>query len=184
MVGRAVVSVGKFVKRVTGSTAQVDRERMIRIELVTQIAAPVERCFDLARSIDLHMASTEWTGEQAVAGVTSGLIGAEQEVTWKGRHFGFMISHTSRITAFDRPNYFQDCMVRGSFRTFCHGHFFEVRDGVTLMKDEMCFAAPFGVLGSLVERLILKQHMLGLLLRRNQHIRRVAESDDWQRYVA
>lgn len=156
---------------------------MIRIELVTAIAAPVERCFDLARSIDLHMASTDWTGEQAIEGITSGLIGAEQEVTWRGRHFGFLINHTSRITAYDRPRHFQDCMVRGKFRSFCHDHFFEGRDGATLMKDVMRFEAPFGALGLLVERLILKQHMLGLLDRRNRRIRRVAESDEWRRYL-
>jgi len=45
---------------------------MVRIELTTRIAAPIERCFDLCRSIDLHMASTNWTGEKAIAGVTSG----------------------------------------------------------------------------------------------------------------
>ena len=156
---------------------------MIRIDLVTRIAAPVERCFDLARSIDLHMASTNWTGERAIAGVTSGLIGPEQEVTWSGRHFGVLITHTSRITAYDHPRYFQDCMVRGAFRSFCHDHFFEGSDGSTLMKDVMRFAAPFGVLGSLAERLVLKRHVLGLLLRRNQHIRRVAESGEWRRYL-
>ncbi len=155
---------------------------MIRIELLTRIAAPVERCFDLARSIDLHMASTDWTGEQAIAGVTSGLIGPEQEVTWKGRHFGVSITHTSRISAYDRPRYFQDYMVCGSFRSFCHDHFFEAGDGATLMKDVMQFKAPFGILGSLAERLILKRHMIGLLLHRNQHIRRVAESGEWRRY--
>jgi hypothetical protein len=51
---------------------------MTRIVLLTSIAAPIERCFDLARSIDLHMASTNWSGERAIAGVTSGLIGAGQ----------------------------------------------------------------------------------------------------------
>ena len=156
---------------------------MIRIELVTRIAAPVERCFDLARSIDLHMASTHWTGERAIAGVTSGRIGREQEVTWKGRHFGVLVTHTSRITAYDRPRYFQDCMMRGAFRSFCHDHFFEVRDGLTLMKDVMEFEAPFGILGLLVEKLVLKRHMVKLLLRRNQHIQRVAESEEWRRYL-
>jgi ligand-binding SRPBCC domain-containing protein len=145
--------------------------------------APIERCFDLARSIDLHVASTGWTGEQAIAGITSGLIGSEQEVTWKARHFGVLITHTSRITAYDRPRYFRDYMVRGSFRRFYHDHFFEVRDGATLMKDVMQFSAPLGFLGSLAERLVLKRHMLALLARRNQQIRRVAESDDWQRYL-
>ena len=156
---------------------------MICIELVTRIAAPIERCFDLARSIDLHTASTGWTGEQAIAGVTSGLIGPEQEVTWKGLHFGVQITHTSKITAYERPKHFQDCMVRGSFRSFCHDHFFDVHNDVTLMKDAMQFEAPFGVVGLLAERLVLKKHMVGLLLRRNQHIQRVAESEDWRRYV-
>jgi ligand-binding SRPBCC domain-containing protein len=156
---------------------------MIRIELVTRIAAPIERCFDLARSIDLHMASTDWTGERAVAGVTSGLIGPDEEVTWNGRHLGVLIAHTSRINAYARPRHFRDCMVRGRFRSFCHDHFFEVRDGSTLMKDVMEFEAPLGVLGLLVERLVLRKHMVGLLLRRNEHIRRVAESDEWDSYL-
>ena len=56
------------------------------IELATSIAAPIDRVFDLARSIDLHTNSTSGTGERAVAGVTSGLIGPEQEVTWRARH--------------------------------------------------------------------------------------------------
>ncbi len=156
---------------------------MTRIELVTSIKAPAERCFDLARSIDLHMASTSGTGEQAIAGITSGLIGPDQEVTWRGRHFGFMMSHTSRITAYDRPKYFQDCMVRGRFRSFCHDHFFEAQDAATLMKDVMQFESPFGLLGSLVEVVLLKPHMFRLFIQRNNHIRQVAESDEWQRYL-
>ena len=45
------------------------------IELHTEVAAPIERVFDLSRSIDLHVASTAHTGEAAIAGVTSGLLG-------------------------------------------------------------------------------------------------------------
>ena len=93
---------------------------MVRIELSTSIAAPIERCFDLSRSIDLHMGSTNWTGERAIGGVVAGLIGSGQEVTWQGRHFGLTFTHTSRITAFDRPHYFQDSMVRGRFKSYCH----------------------------------------------------------------
>ncbi len=118
------------------------------------------------------MASTDWTGERAVAGVTSGLIGADEEVTWKGRHFGVLIGParaTSRITAHDRPRHFQDCMVRAvAFRSFCHDHFFEVRDGATLMKDVMVFRRRSECWEWLLERLVLKRHMLGLLTRRNQ----------------
>jgi ligand-binding SRPBCC domain-containing protein len=155
---------------------------MVRIELVTNIAAPIERCFDLSRNIDLHMASTDWTGEQAVAGVTSGLIGFDQTVTWHGRHFGFQIQHTSRITAFDRPRHFQDCMVRGVFKSFCHDHYFDSSEGQTHMRDLMVFEAPFGLLGGLVEG-TLDRHMRSLLDRRNFFIKRVAESEEWLEFL-
>src|SRR5580704_10532480 len=150
---------------------------MVRIELVTNIAAPIERCFDLSRSIDLHMASTDWTGERAIAGVTSGLISVDQEVTWRGRHFGLRVQHTSRITAFDRPRHFQDCMVQGIFRSFCHDHYFERDPGQTLMKDLMVFEAPLGLPGRLIEG-VLDRHMRSLLDRRNRCIKRAAESDE------
>jgi ligand-binding SRPBCC domain-containing protein len=156
---------------------------VIRIQLTTAIAAPVERCFDLARSIDLHMASTDWTGEHAIAGVTAGLIGLGQEVTWSGRHFGFRITHTSRITALEFPNYFQDSMVRGRFRRFCHDHYFETRESKTLMKDVMEFEAPLGLLGLGAEKLLLERHMRRLLERRNRCIQRTAESESWKDYL-
>jgi ligand-binding SRPBCC domain-containing protein len=155
---------------------------MIRIQLTTVIEAPVERCFDLSRSVDLHTASANWTGERAIAGVTAGLIGLGQEVTWSGRHFGFRVTHTSRITALEFPKYFQDSMVRGMFRSFCHDHYFETSEGRTLMKDVLMFEAPLGLLGRAAERLVLQKHMRRLLERRNVSIRRAAESEKWRDY--
>jgi ligand-binding SRPBCC domain-containing protein len=155
---------------------------MVQIELVTTIAAPIERCFDLSRSIDLHMASTNWTGERAIAGVTSGLIAMNEEVTLHGRHFGVPIQHTSRITAFDPPRHFQDCMVRGAFKRFCHDHHFESVNRNTRMIDRIQFSAPLGVLGRLVEPL-LERHMRALLVRRNECIKRTAEGNSWTEYL-
>jgi hypothetical protein len=62
---------------------------MPKIELHTEIDAPIERVFDLARSIDLHMLSTSHTNEKAIAGKTSGLIGLGEWVTWRAKHLGF-----------------------------------------------------------------------------------------------
>jgi hypothetical protein len=61
---------------------------MPKIELFTEINAPIEKVLDLARSIDLHMESTKKTGEMAIAGKTSGLIGFGETVTWRALHFG------------------------------------------------------------------------------------------------
>jgi ligand-binding SRPBCC domain-containing protein len=157
---------------------------MVRLEILTKIAAPIERVFNLARSVDLHMESADWTGERAIAGVTSGLIGPGQEVTWKGRHFGTRITHTSRITKYEFPNHFQDCMAEGVFHRFCHDHFFEIDGLSTAMKDVMIFEAPLGPLGILAERVVLRRHMCNLLRRRNECIRRVAESDEWRKFLS
>lgn len=156
---------------------------MVRIELTTVIAAPIERCFDLSRSIDAHMVSTDRIGERAIGGVTAGLIGAGQEVTWRGRHFCINVTHTSRITAYDPPRYFQDSMVRGMFHRFCHDHYFALQDGRTVMKDVMQFEAPLGLAGRLIESVILKGHMRRLLASRNQYLRRAAETDEWRKFL-
>ncbi len=149
----------------------------------TFIAAPIHRCFDLSRSIDVHMRSTAQTNERAIAGVTSGLIGGGETVTWRGHHFGFRLKHTSRITGYTRPSWFQDSMLRGIFKSFVHNHsFFEQGNG-TLVRDELTFAAPLGPLGWIVERLLLGNHLRELIRGRNQIIKQIAETDDWQKYL-
>lgn len=76
-------------------------------------------------------------------------------------------------------------MVKGSFRYFCHDHHFEeVQPDRTRMTDVMEFSAPFGIVGRIIEKVLLRRHMLQLLLRRNECLRRTAESDDWKRYLA
>jgi ligand-binding SRPBCC domain-containing protein len=155
---------------------------LVRIELSSSIAAPIERCFNLSRSIDLNLASTEGR-QEAVAGVTSGLIGLGQEVTWSRRHFGFVIRHTSRITAYELPRYFQDSMARGLFQSYCHDHYFEECDGATLMKDVVRFAVPYGVLGRVVERPMLAQYMRKLIERRSSYLKSTAESEQYRKYL-
>jgi ligand-binding SRPBCC domain-containing protein len=150
------------------------------IELATSIHAPISRCFDLARSIDLHKLSTKETNEEAIAGVTSGLIGEGQQVTWKAKHFGISQTLTSKITLFEYPYHFRDEMVKGAFRMIKHDHLFEESGGKTIMIDKFQFESPGGILGSLFNKLVLKKYLYNLLVRRNQIIKEVAESDQWK----
>lgn len=146
------------------------------IDIRRVIAAPIERCFDLSRSIDLHLESMHHTRERAVAGVVSGLIGANQEVTWEARHFGINQRMTSRITAFEPPAYFQDSMVRGPFASFVHDHHFSAVPDGTLVRDLVTFASPLGVLGRIADRLVVTRYLRRLLEGRADVIKRAAES--------
>lgn len=153
------------------------------LELETFLAAPVERVFDLSRSIDLHVDSTAATGERAVAGVTSGLIGLGEEVTWRSRHLGVWQSLTVRITAFDRPHHFTDTMLRGAFHFMEHDHHFAAVPGGTVMRDVFAYRSPLGPFGRLADVLFLERYMRGFLAERNRVIQAAAESEAWRRYL-
>ncbi|MDB5122916.1 MAG: hypothetical protein JWP94_1045 [Mucilaginibacter sp.] len=148
---------------------------MDRIELTTSINAPIERCFDLARSIDLHLESTKQTSEKAIAGRISGLIELGETVTWRAKHFGIWQNLTSKIAVFDYPNSFTDEMVDGAFKSIRHEHLFYPANGGTLMKDVFMFESPLGIFGRLANFLFLRRYMANLLKTRNQVIKAAAE---------
>src|ERR1700709_408922 len=113
---------------------------MIELHETTIIAAPIERCFDLARSIEVHLLGNTHFGEQATAGTCTGLIELGRSVTWRRRHFGIRQALPSAIPAMDAPTYFQDTMERGAFKAMQHDHHFRSlgADGapVTEMRDD------------------------------------------------
>jgi ligand-binding SRPBCC domain-containing protein len=156
---------------------------MSTIELVTRVMAPQKRCFDLTRSIDLHVRSASKTDERAIAGVTTGLISGGEEVTWEAKHFGVRQRFKSKITSFDPPRYFQDSMVRGVFKRFVHDHMFAEEGGGTTITDRLEFEAPGGPLGRIVDRILLSSYLERFIRERNEVIKRVAESDGWREYL-
>ncbi|MFC9708354.1 cell division protein [Paenibacillus sp. NPDC056933] len=147
--------------------------------MVTEITiyAPIERCFDYARDIDIHT-QTVWkhTREQAVAGVTTGRIGEGDTVTFEASHFGVRQRLTSRIAEYNRPYLFVDQMEKGAFKSMRHEHsFIKMDEQMTCMRDTLRFEAPFGVLGWVAERIVLKRYMQAFLVSRNLKLKELLE---------
>lgn len=153
---------------------------MPTIHLTTFIAAPAERVFDLARSIDLHRKSMAHTSEEAIAGTTSGLIKLDETVTWKAKHFGKTRVLKSKITEMKAPFSFTDEMVDGDFKSIRHEHHFKRIDNGTLLIDLFHFESPYGGLGRLLNHFYLTKYMKTLLETRNRSIKEYAESDKWK----
>ncbi|PXY43963.1 SRPBCC family protein [Flavobacterium hydrophilum] len=149
---------------------------MTTINLTTKINAPLKTVFDVSRNIDIHQQSAAPSNEKAIAGVTSGLINLNETVTWKGKHFGFYLTHKSRITAMNFYSYFVDEMEEGNFKTFRHEHFFEEINGITIMTDQLQYETPFGIIGKLFDTLFLKNHLIDFLLERNKMLKKIAEN--------
>ena len=148
---------------------------MTTINLITKIKAPKQTVFDASRNIDIHQQSASKSNEKAIAGVTSGLINLNETVTWRGKHFGFYLTHKSRITAMTFHEYFVDEMERGKFKTFKHEHFFEEENGFTIMKDKLQYETPFGIFGELFDVLFLEKHLTQFLIERNKTLKEVSE---------
>lgn len=153
------------------------------IHLTTFIAAPVERVFDLSRSVSLHRMSMQEHGETVVAGVSAGLMNLEDTVTWQARHLGKKRLLSMKITDLKAPDRFTDEMLKGDFREIRHEHHFKVVENGTLMIDLFHFETPYGAIGRMVNRFYLTSYMRRLLEKRNEVLKTYAETDRWKQVL-
>ncbi len=152
---------------------------MPKIHLTILIKAPVERVFNLSRSIDLHKISTSYTREEAIGGTTTGLIKLNETVTWQAYHILKKRRFTSKITAMETPAHFIDEMIQGDFKYFRHQHHFKQIENGTIMIDIIEFESPFGFIGKLFNTIYLTKYLEIFLLKRNDIIKEYAESEKW-----
>jgi len=147
----------------------------VSFECSTDSVLTPERLFNLARDITAHIDSMSKSRETAVGGIRSGLIGLDEDVTWRAWHFGLPLRMTSRITAMSQPHSFTDEQTRGPFAFFTHEHVFRPNGTGTIMIDRVSFAAPLGVLGKIMEHLVLARYMRKVIENRNTYLQSVIE---------
>ncbi|MBK8785394.1 MAG: SRPBCC family protein [Chitinophagaceae bacterium] len=153
---------------------------MPKIHLTSFIAAPIERVFDLSRSINLHQISTIATNEKAIDGVMNGLINKDETVTWQAKHLFKIRQFTAKITEMKSPDFFIDEMVKGDFKSFHHEHHFKAAENGTIMIDLLDFETPYGTFGKIVNTLFLKSYLENFLIKRNEVIKDYAETQKWK----
>jgi len=150
------------------------------IHLTTTINAPVQRVFDLSRSIDLHQMSMVHTDERAIGGKTSGLINEGEWVTWQAHHLLKKRYLTVAITCMQPYSLFIDEMQKGDFKIMKHEHHFNQTGGITTMTDVFHFESPYSWLGKIFNALFLTNYMKKLLQQRNNIIKAYAETERWK----
>lgn len=153
---------------------------MVTIRLTTWVNAPVERCFRLATSADFNAAAPPAC---AVHGDRTSALQVGDTVDWSGWRWGLRLSHTSRIEEIRPYTYFREVMISGGFLSYEQEHHFAPMDDGTRVRDEVRFAAPMGPLGSLLERVLLRQYVGRMVVERHRWLKRVAESSEWRKYV-
>ncbi|MHA6260580.1 SRPBCC family protein [Sporosarcina sp. CAU 1771] len=139
------------------------------------IAAPIELCFDLARTVEVHAGRQLLTVQKAISGVTAGIMENGDFVTWETSHFGIKQNLTSKIIEMEKPFTFTDRMLEGAFHSFTHTHEFIENDGGTMMKDTFSYTSPFGVFGQFADRLFLENYMGSFISEQAKNVKWYAE---------
>lgn len=153
------------------------------IHLTTFIAAPLERVFDLSRSVDLHKASMKNYNETIINGKQTGLLDLNETVTWTAKHLFKQRILKVKMTSIHRPDYFIDEQEQGDFKMLKHEHYFKTAENGTIMIDQFHFETAFGFFGKFLNRIYLEKYMTRLLNERNQLIKQVAEGNLWTQYL-
>ena len=153
------------------------------IHLTTFILAPIERVFDLSRSIDFHVASMPESNETAIDGITSGLINVDETVTWQAQHLFKKRTLVSKITSMKPYTFFEDTMITGDFKSLRHEHHFKQVENGTIMIDLFYFEVPLGMIGQFFNNIYLKGYMKKLLQQRNDHLKHALENNTWKKYL-
>jgi uncharacterized protein YbjT (DUF2867 family)/ligand-binding SRPBCC domain-containing protein len=86
---------------------------------------------------------------------------------------GIPMTWTTRITGFEPPHRFQDTQLSGPYRRWQHTHTFEAVPGGTLVHDEIEYEVPFGPLGDLANKLVVRTELQRIFRHRAETIRTV-----------
>ena len=151
---------------------------MPTIVLETQINAPAETCFDLIRDPRIHTEATAETDKTPAPAGAAAWIGLGQTVTFEGSHLGMRQRLAFKVVEFDWPHSFVDEMTEGNFKSFKHIHEFLPADGGTLLRDTVTWTSPFGVVGRIIDKVVLENHLRNLIQTRNARLKEIAEAHE------
>jgi hypothetical protein len=69
----------------------------------------------------------------------------------------FAVEWRAEICEWDPPHGFVDRQLEGPFVSWLHRHRFLPAGGASIVRDEVEYIAPFGIVGSLVARAVLRR---------------------------
>lgn len=96
------------------------------------------------------------------------LLGKGQIIKLELSYGLFHVVWTSRITQYQPYEYFEDHQVDGPFRHWRHRHRFEEKGDKTLVHDEIDYEVGWGMMGQLMDRLVIRYQVDTMVKRRQE----------------
>ena len=81
------------------------------------------------------------------------------------------------ISTYEPPGLFIDEQLKGPYTIWHHSHSFREKDGGTLMIDKVTYVLPFGIIGRLMHRLVVKRQLKHIFDYRAAVIKKIFEGN-------
>lgn len=110
----------------------------------------------------------------------------DKEKIFEGMHIKYKVSPvlkvpmswTTLIESVKEGVSFTDKQLQGPYKMWHHVHSFREQDGVVEMTDDVTYALPLGLLGTLAHHLFVKKQLTDIFDYREVEIRKIFPVDD------
>lgn len=99
------------------------------------------------------------------------------EIDYRIHWMGIPLRWRTRITEYDPPSGFVDEQIRGPYKKWVHQHSFEQVGDTVVMRDQVKYALPFGIVGSFVHFVLIQRQLKEIFDYRQAAIERIFFSD-------
>ena len=146
----------------------------------SRIAAPPEVVFRFHESPGaLEWLIPPWENMRVES--SSGSLRAGSRVVLRGRVGPLPVRWVALHTEYDPPHLFADRQESGPFAYWYHRHRFTGDgQGGTILRDEVEYRPPFGLLGRLLGGWLIRRKLERMFAYRHETTRRLIESGEWQ----
>jgi len=129
-------------------------ERRQRIEL------PVEEAFAFyGDARNLELITPPWLGFEVTTPAPIEM-GVGTLIEYRLRLHRVPVRWRTRIEVWDPPHRFVDAQIKGPYSLWEHTHSFEADGpGATIIEDRVRYSIPFGPLGNLADRLLVRRDL-------------------------
>jgi len=147
----------------------------MRFSKESLINASAERVFGFHEQPDvLQRLIPPWETARVIRQARISEVGSETII--ETRVAVIPIKWIARHTAYDPPRMFEDTQIKGPFRSWRHRHIVEPRNAGAVLRDEIEYELPLGILGRLVSS-IIKRRLEKLFAYRHEITRQWCEKE-------
>ena len=139
------------------------------------IRATPERVFEFHEQADvLALLLPPWETARVIQAARISEVGSQAII--ETNVFGpFKVRWVAEHTLYDPPHLFEDIQVKGPFRSWRHRHIIESHRDGALLRDQIDYEPPLGVLGRAIAPLLVERRLRKLFDYRHEVTRQWCE---------